>query len=158
MREFGRRHVLPEAYLLHPVFHTPQRLTPDLLPPLTEPRMPPWWLALDEEEQQRALRTVWHRAVDWAMERGADSVLVDPVMASRAERARFAAGADRVVDGWYAVDARSERLAPLLLGAFPRPVEIKVLARGALVLEVDETWNGIVAYSDGPSDIATTGW
>lgn len=154
----GRRCALPEAYLLHPVFDTPQRLTPDLLPPLTELRMPPWWLALDEEEQERALRTIWHRAVDWAMERGADSVLVDPVMASHAERAGFAAAADRIVDGWYAVDAGPERLAPLLIGAFPRPVEIKVLARDALVLEVDETWNGIVTYCDGPPDIATSGW
>jgi hypothetical protein len=142
------------VYLLHPALDAPVSISRERRPPLTEGTMPEAWLRLDELAQERALLAVWERAIAWAMARGVDAVRVDAVMATAAERADYAARADRIDGGWTVHLGRANA-ETILREAFPKPVELQALAGTTTVLEVYETWDGILAHSGDVPEIDT---
>lgn len=123
-------------------------------PPLTEGTTPEAWLRLDELAQERAPLAVGEQAIAWAMARGVDTVRVDGVMAGTAERADYAARADRADRGRTVHTGRADA-ETVLREAFPKPVELQAVAGATAVLEVDETWDGMLAISEDVPEIDT---
>jgi hypothetical protein len=141
------------AYLLHPVLGVPRPLCDRMLPPLTESMMPRTWLALTDDERDRRLRSTWWAAVDHAVSRGVDRVLVDATMADREVQTALAATA-RTERGGLVVDFRSPADAAAFLRALvDHPVEVRVEAHGEPVLSVKGTWDGMVAHGEPASTI-----
>lgn len=157
MRLFRRRQQpvdAPEIYLVHAALAGPVPLSSGSVPPLTEDAMPAAWRGLSDDAQERALRVVWQRSVGWALARGVDEARIDAVMADPVEQAEYDRLADRVGRRWAVYTGR-DRAERVLYDAFPKPVELQALVDGTVVLEVYETWDGILVHSDSPPDIDT---
>jgi hypothetical protein len=75
-------------------------------------------------------------------------------MPGTAERADYAARADRIDSGWTIHTGRADA-ETVLREAFPKPVELQAVAGATAVLEVEETWDRILAHSEDVPEIDT---
>lgn|GEM_PF-3299457 len=142
------------GFLLHPDLGAPRVIDDQMLPPLTESGMSSEWLGLSDDQRDARLRLTWRSTVSWALERGADRVLVQDVMADRTQQLTWAAAARGRARGWLVFpDLEPQSMRTFLDSLFDHPVEVAVIADGELIAQVYETWDGIVVYGEGAAGV-----